>query len=772
MDEQPKASTLFALALVTACTLAQQVVITRLFSAVLAYHFSFLAISIALFGTGAAALIVYLKPSWFSGGTHAELAKWTGLFAGSLVIAPLILVRLTLTGFEAPTVGFGFNLAAACVVAAVPPFASGVVVALAIARFADRIGPVYAADLVGAGAGALGVVPALWLGPAPILLVALGLICAVAAVAFAPRSLGVRRTGIAVGGGGLLVIIAGIFTPILYLEPGYTLPEGTVKHGERWTPLARVFGYKIPGEAGPALLFYDRVYAPVPVVQGDKLPDWKELRTGPASIGFELAGPGRALIIGGGGGRDIYNALSSKQAPVDVIELIHGNRQAVDEFLGEMSGKPYSREGVSTVIGDGRSILARRDTKYDQIHIGFTDTLTANAAQGFALTENNLYTVEAFQEYFDHLTPKGILNVSRLLKLVGDEALRTTVLTLAALEARGIEDPFKHIIVVLGSDFLGPPTGTVLARLTPFTDEEVAQVRALAAERADGLLLAPGGPNQREWADLANAPSIQAFCNSYPLDVCAPTDNKPFFFSMHRLSDWSAGLSEGYLYSTSPYSILMLTLVILLGMSVVGFVLPLVLVRRGKAPTASSLLYFAAIGLGFLLFEIVLIQRFVLFLGYPTYALSVVLFALLLSSGAGAFYSSRLSDTKGPLVIILAIAAGLMGLSAVGLEPLLASSIELPFAARVILVVAVLAPIGACLGMAMPLGLRRFQQLHPDGVAYAWGVNGIASVLASVLGMAVAINFGFIVATLVATGCYVFALLHAMVGKWPSGATA
>ncbi len=772
MPEQPRPSTLFALALVTACTLAQQVVITRLFSAVLAYHFSFLAISIALFGTGAAALIVYLKPGWFGEDTHAELAKWTAIFGAALVVAPLVLVRLELTGFDTPTTAFALNLAGACIVAAVPPFASGVVVALAIARFKEKIGPVYAADLAGAGVGALGVVPTLWLGPAPMLLVGLGVLSAIAAVAFCPGSARAKRAGAGVGLGGLAVVAAGVFTPVLYLDPGYTLPEGTIKHGERWTPLARVFGFQPPHELSPALLFYDRVYAPVPVIRDGKLPDWRQLRTGPASIGFEVAGPGRTLIIGGGGGRDIYNALSSEQSPVDVIELIDGNRQAVDEFLGELSGKPYSREGVHTVIGDGRSILARRDTKYDQIHIGFTDTLTANAAQGFALTENNLYTVEAFEEYFDHLTPKGILNVSRLLKLVGDEALRVTVLTLAALEARGVEDPFQHIIVVLGSDILGPPTGTVLARLTPFTDEEVARVRALAGERADGLLLAPGGPNQREWAALAEAPSLLAFCNGHELDVCPPTDNKPFFFSMHRLSDWSATFSEGYLYSTSPYSILMLTLLILLGMSVVGFVLPLALVRKGKAPTATSLTYFAAIGLGFLLFEIVLIQRFVLFLGYPTYALSVVLFALLLSSGGGAWLSGRLRDTKRALGAPLAIAAGLIALSAGGLEPLLSRLIELPFGARVVIAVLLLTPVGACLGMAMPLGLRRFQRLHPDGVAYAWGVNGITSVLASVLGMAVAINFGFAVASLAAAGCYAFALGHAAFGRWPTEATA
>lgn len=770
MTERPAKTTLLALGIVTACTLGQQIVITRLFSAVLAYHFGFLAISIALFGTGAGALLLYLKPERFEGALPNLLARWSVVFAIGLVVAPVVLVRLSFEG-DAASVGFGINLAAACALAAWPAFASGVVVALALERFPKAFGPVYAADLVGAGLGAFLIVPVLFLGSAPDLMIALGVIVALAAMLFALEHPPSRNLalGVAVAGGSVLGLAR--VTELTYLDPRYVVPEGTKKLGEHWTPLARHFGFKQPHPGAPALLFYDRVYAPVPIVRGDQLPNWSQLMTGPASVGFAAAGPGRALIIGGGGGRDIYNALSSKQWPVDVIELMDGNRRVVDEDLGALSGRPYSRAGVSTVIGDGRSVLAARDTKYDQIHIGFTDTLSANAAQGFALTENNLYTVEAFDEYFDHLRPKGILNVSRLLKLVGDEALRVTVLTLEALRRRGVDDPFQHVIVVLGADILGPPTGTVLARNEPFTPQEVDRIRRLANERAKGLLMAPGGPNQREWAALAAAPSIASFCENHSLDVCPPTDDKPFFFSMHRWRDWGQSVESGYHYSTSPAAVLLLTLAILGLLSLLGFILPLRLVRGPDRPTASSLAYFGAIGLGFLLFEIVLIQRLVMFLGYPTYALSVVLFALLISSGLGALYSSRLEGRRS-LSVVLAIATGLIVASAFGLPTLLRSFIGLGLAARIAIAVALIAPTGACLGMAMPLGLRRLRALHPKGVAYAWGVNGIASVLASVLGMVVAINFGFVVATLVAGACYAAALAHAALGRWPDASTS
>jgi hypothetical protein len=425
---------------------------------------------------------------------------------------------------------------------------------------------------------------------------------------------------------------------------------------------------------------------------------------------------------------------------------------------------------VHTTIGDGRSILSQRDRKYDQIHIGFTDTLSASAAQGFALSENNLYTLEAFDEYFDHLKPGGILNVSRLRKLVGAEALRATVLTLAALERRGIENPEDHVVVIRGTDVVGEQYGTILAKLEPWTDEELERVSELAAERGQGIAMAPGGPYFGEWRFLHQAADYREFCEDYVLNVCPPTDDKPFFFNMQRLQDVGRE-QQGFIYSTDPFTILMVTLGILVVLSLIGFVGPLVVHRLRKdadpAPTVASLSYFAALGLGFLLLEIMLVQRFVLFLGFPTYALSVVLFALLVFTGIGSMVSSRLGCERRTLAWVLTAVIALILAGAWLLQPLLESLITLPFAARVLVAIATLAPVGVVLGVCMPIGLRRFQPLWPTGVAYAWGVNGIASVLASVLGIALAINFGFRAATLAAAACYVFALGHALLGRWP-----
>jgi hypothetical protein len=670
-----------------------------------------------------------------------------------------VFVRLDLGGGERVDWEFGLRLAVASILAAVTAFTAGVVIAVAIRAYAASISRVYAWDLVGAGIGALAVVPLLRI-PAPLLVALLGVVAVFAALCFAERAFAPAPTHAVALVAVVAVAVGGIVTPLLDLDP--PLPDDDLIADE-WTPLSRVVAYDSGPSAQYSIVLYDRIIAPVPTVTGDRLPSWEDMQLGAQSIPYELdAREGRTLVIGGGGGRDIYNALEHGER-VDVIEVNAAIRDAVDDELAHRSGSPYTRPGVSTTIGDGRSVLARRDTKYDHINIGFTDTLTASAAQGYALTENNLYTMEAFDEYYDHLAPGGMLSVSRLERLVGDEAVRATVLTLAALEDRGIDDPERHVVVLRGTDLWDGKYGTVLSRLTPFTDAEVARLRALADERGNGVAYAPGGPYVGAWKTLAQE-GWDEFCHGYELNVCPPTDDRPFFFNMKRPFDLGGQIAERY--TVDPYDILVLTFGILVVLAIVGLVVPMFLVRGARRPPATSLVYFAAIGLGFLLLEIVLTQRFVLFLGFPTYSLSVVLFSLLLFTGVGARLSAGFVGSRRAANVVLTVVLATVLASAFFVPPLLENLIDLPFASRVAVSIAIIAPLGVMLGMPMPLGLDRLRALHESGIPYAWGVNGIASVVASVLGVLVAILFGFTAAALVAGACYAVALAHSAFGRW------
>jgi hypothetical protein len=771
-DRRPPLRVLLGIGLIAGSTLALQVLLTRVFAAVLFYHFGFLAISLALLGVGGGAVLIYVRPGWFDRiALERAMARWSLLYAVLLVVAMAIIAQFDFT-FNGLTLGFVVNLGVACVLAGAAFFAAGIVIALAVRSYVRSIGKVYAFDLTGAGIGALLVVPPMWLLDGPSLVVLLALLAALAAVLFAGVSAREARLGLGVAAGALLLVVVPALSSLFELRA-----DGREPDVERWTPLSRVQGFVPPADqlrpGRNGIVAYDRVLGEIVPARAGSVPGWRRLQTGPQSVGYELTGPGDALVIGGGGGRDILNALSSGQRQVDVIELNRGIRRVVDEDLKAFSGGPYSLPRVNTRIGDGRSQLAEGDKLYDQVHIGFTDTFSPSAAQAFALTENNLYTVEAFDEYFDHLKPEGVLNISRPQRHLGDEAIRATVLTLETLRRRGVDNPERNVVVIRGF-YKGPfremSYGTILAKLEPFSASELTGLRRLADERGLGLAFAPGGPYVEEWAQLARADSLSAFCNDYRVDVCPPTDNKPFFFHMKRVGDLGTEATSSALGVPDPMLILLVTLGILLVLSTLIFAAPLFLVPAKTRPRIGSLLFFVAIGLGFLLLELVLIQRFVLFLGFPTYALSVVLFTLLVSTGIGAYLSTHgatLPRTR--LLVSLTVACLLIAASVWGLEPLLRELIDLPFTVRVVCTIVVLTPMGLALGMAMPIGLQRLQGLYPDGVAWAWGVNGVASVVASVLSIAVAINLGFQVTTLLALACYLGALADVLLGRWPSG---
>ncbi|HWE70265.1 MAG TPA: hypothetical protein VG205_07865, partial [Acidimicrobiales bacterium] len=437
MNQRPNARVLVGIGLIAGCGLAEQVLLTRLLSAVLYYHFTFLAISLALLGTGAGAIFVFVRPGWFDRQPiEKTMAGWSILFGVLLVVGPLLLTRISYTGANNVTLGFALQMALVCLIAFLPFLAGGIVVTLGIRGYSGSVNRVYAADLAGAAIGAVASVPVLGWVSAPTAMIGLGAFAAIAAVLFSGRSALSRRVAIAVvlGAGGVAVI-SGVTSLTGLTLPGF---PGVTPAVVKWSPLNRVVGYSPPPGISWGFLFYDKVFAPVPTYhRGQPYPNWRQLSTGSESVAFPLTTPHRVLVIGGGGGRDIFDALSSGARRVDVVELNNAIVNVVDGALGAWSGSPYTLPRVHTTVGDGRAVLANSNAKYNVINIGFTDTLSGSSANALALSENNLYTTQAFEEYFRHLAPGGILSVSRLYHLTGDESLRATVLMEQALKAFG-----------------------------------------------------------------------------------------------------------------------------------------------------------------------------------------------------------------------------------------------------------------------------------------------------------------------------------------------
>jgi hypothetical protein len=451
----------------------------------------------------------------------------------------------------------------------------------------------------------------------------------------------------------------------------------------------------------------------------------------------------------------------------------------------------YELPQVHIHVQDGRSYIRSSRDKYDVVQMTLVDTWASTAAGAFALSENNLYTIEAFREYFDHLKPDGMIAITRWEFKQPREALRVVSQAIETLHQIGISDPRRHFVIVAdgGLDEDGRPV-LVLAKKSRFT---LAEYEAIDNHlRANPnlvwlnppLMTEPCMPDANVPCKLAenprrfirpqslNSPAAEAFqkliasndprafARHYPYNVAPVSDSAPFFFftlkTRHVIENILAGTGHGMDWRINLGVVVLGMLLIISILAVLAFlILPLALHRhRQNAPKTGivALLYFITVGFGFILVEISLIQRFVLFLGHPTYALTVVVFLLLLSSGAGSV-AARHRITSGAKVLPL---LGLISVFIVGnvvlLPWLLSAAVGLPFAIKLAISALVLAPLGFLMGMPFPTGLRLVKT-----VEWAWALNAAASVLGSVMAMIIAIHFGLTVTLLCAALAYLLA---------------
>jgi hypothetical protein len=467
---------------------------------------------------------------------------------------------------------------------------------------------------------------------------------------------------------------------------------------------------------------------------------------------------GRALVIGPGGGVDVLAALRAGHREVVLAEInpIILN----DVMLGRYraySGDLYGQPQVRPFVAEGRSFVRRSRERYDVIQATLVDTWAATAAGAFALTENHLYTVEAFADYLEHLTPHGIATMSRWVGVRGMEFLRLCSLARAALERSGVREPHRHVFAA-SNDRLG----SLLVKRTPFSDDELALLAQTCARRKWAVLYSPRGSFRKSPAAIVLGPGDpSAFYRDFPVDVRPVHDDRPFFFYAVKPERVLADLKLSGPQALNNYSLVVLAA--LLGLVTLltagGIVVPLFVGRRAALAgqlrsKLRDLAFFIAIGVGFILLEIGLLSRFSLYLGHPTHSLRVVLFALLLASGLGSLASGRVRSERGLRALGVAAGLGVAALSvayALGLGRLQGATIGWTLAARSAIAAALVAAPGLLMGMLLPTGIRLVTGRHAEIVPWAWGLNGAASVLGSVCAMALSLHLGF-TATLVAGG--------------------
>jgi spermidine synthase len=778
--EIPEKTLLAGLALTSFSALLLELALTRLFSVVLFYHFAFLAISIALLGLGAGGVFAYLLKARLSGTGTRTLAARLCMANSVVVLVVLEIVLHARVALQVSWANFG-RLTTLYLAAAVPFFLTGLLFAVVFAREARRIPRLYGADLCGGALACLAVVPLLnWVGGPNVVLVAGTTMAAAGAIWAGSRAL---RRNACVLVLALAVLIganySGRLIDVVYAKGMFRDPAWV--EFARWNALSRVEVDR-QGQAKAIVIDAD---ASTYILNADVAQwhntEWEDdLMSAPPALANVLRPKGEFAIIGPGGGVDVLRAVANGSPSVTGIEInpiiattiMRGRYADYAQHL-------YERPDVHIHVTDGRSYLRSTPQHFDVVQMTLVDTWASTAAGAFALSENNLYTVEAFREYFDHLKPDGMIAITRWEFRHPREALRVVAVAMEALHRLGVANPARNFIVAsqgpLNEDGISV---VVLAKKTPFTPAEEAAVNNHLDDFPQlSPLYLPSDPGQNPFSDLIASNDPYGFARGYAYNVAPVTDNAPFFFFTLKPEQilGEKGLRSGIDWKVNLGVLVLLLVLVISLVAVLAFlVLPLILRSKLRGRNARQsplpLLYFVAVGLGYIMVEIAFIQRFVLFLGHPTYALTVVIFLLMLSSGAGSLFSRlwlpRTSLGWVPLVlVVVTILADVLFLPG-----RLAALVGLDFGYRLLVSAVLLIPLGFVMGMPFPTGLRALAALpapeFPAGdgasdnsVEWAWAMNAAASVLGSVLAMVIAIQFGLTVTLTCGAAAYLIALL-------------
>lgn len=734
-------STYAGLFLVSAAGLLFQVAQTRLFSASLGYHLTYLVISVSLLGVGAGASCSALIDRRSTRPSRAALSLALG---GSCLAALFVQTRL-----DPLTAGLPAVVATAYLLGSLPLVFSSWVVVRSLRERPELSGRLYAADLAGAAAGGLGA----FLGISPLGVPALYAVAATlavaAAVAFRPRSWRVTAM-LPVSIGAVLALFAwgeqlappriGPDKDPMFLEPGVT------RAAVQWDPVARVdVLVRSPDDrrqTGPGTFFVDAGYdgpwptslgmfldlgVSTPVVGGDVSALRSSLLAAPYAI---LDGPA-VLVIGPGGGIDIHNALAHHASRVDAVEV---NRSVVSLMRSELSSSSndvYQRPGVRVFEDEARSFVRRSHDRYDLMVMTVVDSYAALASGSYALSESYLYTAEAFYDYAAHLTEGGLVAVGRWYRDPPIEMLRTAQVAASGWQRAGLADAARHLVVLRYRNF-----GLLIAGRRPFEIRDMDRLRAFAAAHGFSVAYDPLSPSEPFRSSIAGASSSWV------------TDDRPFFFADEPTR------RTGQEIVPVAYGILYLALLSAAILSYVLILLPQRFVARNALGTAAArraTIHAAAVGFGFIAAEMILLQRLTLYLGQPALALSLGLAGLLLGAAIGAAASTRVAS----LARTGALTAALLALVLILLPLATDATLDRHLSVRIAVALIGVGVAGVPLGAVFPRILMQAAAADLRLVQWAWAVNGVASVVGSIFAVGIAIAVGFTGLGIAAVACYV-----------------
>ena len=798
-----------AVSIVSGAALAYEIVLMRLFSIVQWHHYAAMIISLALLGIGASGSALALARRRLEPRFDIALPAAAALFGMTAVAGFALAQRVP---FNPLALAWDprqpLYLAMVYLLLAVPFVFAGGFIGIALYWFRARAARIYRFDLIGAGLGAPGAIAALFLlAPADCLRLIGGLGFAAAALVCLDRA--VARPGRIVTVSIILAVAFPLGIPADWLAPrpspykglsqALRLPDAAIV-AERSSPLGLVTAVAsptVPFRHAPGLSLANTSEPPEQIAlftdggdlsavtrfNGDFGP-LAYLAFQSAALPYHLSRAPAVLVLGAGGGTAVLRALYHGARRVDAIELNPDLIDLVRHDFDDFAGGLYGRDEVRVLPGEPRAFAAGAPGRYDVITLAAPGTGGVGAR---AARASSALTIEAFATYLSRLAPGGMLAVTVPLALPPRGSLKLAATAIAALEALGVATPGRRLALIRGWD-----TATLLVRNGPFADADLAAIRAFCRERSFDIAYLPGmtraeanrfnilaEPYLYDGVTALLGAGWRDFLDAYKFHIRPATDDRPYFFRFFKWTSAAELLTlRGYGGNALiewGYLVLVATLAQAVVAGLVLILLPLGALRSAGPGAAGGLptaIYFLALGLGFLFFEIAFIQRFTLFLGHPLHAVALVLSAVLVFAGLGSGASRRLLERVSAERAIGLAVLGIVAVALVYLAVLPALFDVLrprPMALKLAASAVLIAPLGFCLGMPFPLGLARIRERQPSWIPWAWAINGCASVIGAVLAALLAIHLGFSALLGLAAALY---LVAAGVAMRPVGISA
>jgi hypothetical protein len=779
-----------ALGVVTAATLMLQIIETRIISVTSWYHLAFFIISIAMFGLTAGAVFVYLRKERFRPERLSyDLAAATLAFALTTDLA--ILVQLTLVTGASPSLTSLVAWAEFALCLALPFFFSGVVVSLALTRSPYPIGKVYGADLIGAAIGCIGALVLLNMTSGPSAVLWVGAVIGLAALGFANSGLGNLHESASFGAklfryrrciltGCLLFAIANALT-IHGVRPTIVKDQLEAPADlayDRWNSFSRITVGQ--SDTGPPAMWGPSPRLPRSTIEQRRLTidggagtsiyrfdgnlaNLGFLRHDVSNLAYAIPNLKIGAVIGVGGGRDV---LSQRLFGVTDVTGIEINPIIIDLLKRRFSDYTAiaTLDGVKFEVDEARSWFARTSRSFDVIQMSLIDTWAATGAGAFTLTENGLYTVEAWQVFLDRLNPSGLFTVSRWYA-PGEvnETGRLVSLAVATLLANGAAEPRRHLFLAAAGN-----VATLIVTKSPLSPAALEALKDAAKTNEFTVLLSPdtAAPSAmlENIVSATDHRTLDKATTGFYLDLTPPTDARPFFFNQLRFATLfdadvvshftHTGVVTGNVVATLTLAMLVLVSVALVGATIIVPLRPTVR-EAGWQLAVGGTVYFALIGIGFMMVEIALLQRMSVFLGHPVYALSVVLFSLILWTGFGSMASERVRLAGASKLVVWSVASSAyLFMLPFWLPPLLLDLDGADLFIRAGFCVLVLAPAGFLMGFGFPTGMRLVSALSTSPTPWFWGINGAAGVLAASVAVVTSIAFSIDTTLRIGAACY------------------